>query len=475
MKLGLRIFLCYLIIFGFCLSWPLYRVVNALRNQYYQSVEEPLVDQANILAAIIGHDMENNRFDPERLNIQLQDANERTFKAQIYELEKTHIDTRVYITDKNGTILFDSLGWAKPGDDYSSWRDVLLTLKGQYGARTSVESAYSSASSILYVAAPIMINGKIGGVVSVGKPSTNIHKFVAVAKEKIYRVSSLSLVAAVLLSLLASWLLTRPVKRLTSWALSIGEGKRRPLPKLDSTEIGALGEAFDQMRGVLEGRKYAEEYVETLTHEIKSPLSAIRGAAELLQEKMEAKQRERFLGNISRETERIQEVIDRMLELAALENRSGPGKMEKIDLAPLIRTVLESKEPVCQQKQIQLKTRIAEGVIISGDSFLIHRAVANLLQNSIDFSHPHDTIFIEMKSEDHQALIRIKDSGAAIPAYAIDKIYNKFYSLKRPDSEKKSTGLGLNFVRETALMHNGSIHLSNHSEGGVLAELRLPL
>jgi two-component system sensor histidine kinase CreC len=475
MKLGLRIFLCYLVIFGCCLYWPVSRVINALKTQYYQSVEEPLVDQANILAAMIGHDMEGGRFNSKILKAQFRRANDRTFKARIYELVKSNIDTRVYITDKKGAILFDSLDRARPGEDYSSWRDVLLTLKGRYGARTSRDKIYGPDISVIYVAAPIMVNGEIAGVVSVGKPSTNIHKFVAVAKGKIYRVSGLALAAAVLLSLLASWLLTRPVKRLTSWALSIGEGKRKPLPELDSTEIGALGKAFDRMREVLEGRKYAEQYVQTLTHEIKSPLSAIRGAAELLREEMPPEQRQRFLTNIAGEAGRIREVIDRMLELADLESRTSPGKMEKIDLAPLIRTVVESKEPLLQQKQIRLINRIKGGITIFGDPFLVHRAVANLMQNSIDFSKPRGMITIETKTEDKKALIRIQDSGAAIPDYAIDKIYNKFYSLKRPDSDKKSTGLGLNFVRETALLHNGSIHLANRPEGGVTAELRLPL
>ncbi len=475
MKLGLRIFLCYLIIFTGCLYWPMSKVIKAIKTQYYQAVEEPLVDQANIMAAMIGLDMERDRFAPEILRAQFKRANNRKFEARIYELLKKNIDTRVYVTDKKGIVIFDSRGLAEPGADYSAWRDVLLTLRGEYGARTSRDTTYGPDISVIYVAAPIMVNGEIAGVVSVGKPSTNIHKFVAVAKGKIYRSSALALAAAFLLSLAASWLLTRPVKMLTDWALNIGKGRRKPLPRLDSTEIGALGRAFDQMREVLEGRKYAEQYVQTLTHEIKSPLSAIHGAAELLQEEMEPEQRQRFLANITGESERIREVIDRMLELAALENRTGPAHMETVELGSLIRTVIESKEPLLQQKQIRLQDRITGKTTVVADPFLLHRAVANLLQNSIDFSKPGGEITIEAAREGSEVLIRLKDRGTAIPDYALDRIYNKFYSLKRPDSGKKSTGLGLNFVRETALLHNGSIRLHNRPGGGVSAELRLPL
>jgi signal transduction histidine kinase len=86
--------------------------------------------------------------------------------------------------------------------------------------------------------------------------------------------------------------------------------------------LGILGAAYEEMRDALAGRNYVADYVQTLTHELKSPLSAIRGAAELLHEPgMPAADRKRFLGNIERETQRIQELVDRMMELAALESR----------------------------------------------------------------------------------------------------------------------------------------------------------
>jgi two-component system sensor histidine kinase CreC len=90
------------------------------------------------------------------------------------------------------------------------------------------------------------------------------------------------------------------------------------------------------MRDALAGRNYVADYVQTLTHEVKSPLSAIRGAAELLQEPMEEAQRQRFLGNIQRETQRIQEMVDRMMELTALETRRVLDNVEPVALHPLL-------------------------------------------------------------------------------------------------------------------------------------------
>ena len=167
-------------------------------------------------------------------------------------------------------------------------------------------------SSVLYVAAPIRVKGEITGVLTVAKPTVNINSFLKTAKPRIAAVGGLAAAAAIVLSLVASFWITRPIRRLTAYANDIRAGRRVDLPALDKSEIGAMGQAFEKMRIALEGREYIEQYVQTLTNELKSPLSAIRGAAELLGEKMEIPQRQRFLGNITNEAARIQDLVDRI-------------------------------------------------------------------------------------------------------------------------------------------------------------------
>jgi two-component system sensor histidine kinase CreC len=101
--------------------------------------------------------------------------------------------------------------------------------------------------------------------------------------------------------------------------------------------------------------------------------------------------------------------------------------------------------------------------------------VSNLIQNAIDFSRPQGTISSAARADGHSLQLSIEDSGTSIPAYAQEKIFDKFYSLKRPDSGRKSTGLGLNLVKQVALLHNGDIQLKNRSLQGVQAILTLPL
>jgi len=474
-KLGARIFCCYLIILTVCFAYPINWVVENLRHRYLEGVEDPLVDQATVLAALVGAQMATQTFDPRMLARAFEDAYGRKFYAQIYRYVKHDIDMRVYITDRDGMLLFDSRHIDPPGTDYSKWRDVALTLAGQYGARATQVDEKVSDSSVLYVAAPIQVNGEIAGVLTVAKPSSAINAFIRDARPRIFKVGLLSLAAAVFLSLLVSAWIARPIKRLIRYADDIRQGRRVMLPPLGRTEVGELGAAFERMREALEGKKYAEQYVQKLTHEIKSPLSAIRGAAELLKEDMPAAQRQRFLTNIRQETGRIQNLIDRMLALSAIEGMKNLQRIESLSAAALIRKVVEEKKVVLDQKKITIHINGEDTVKVRGDHFLLHQALSNLLQNAIDFSVQGSEIDIETDQNGQYLYFSVSDSGPGVPDYAREKVFDKFFSLQRPDGGRKSTGLGLNFVREVALLHAGDIRLENRATAGTRAVLSLPL
>lgn len=474
MRLGTRIFLCYTLIVLVCFCYPVDWMINNLRTRYLEGVEDPLADQANILASIVGTGMEDGRFRPEELAEAFRSVYKRRLSARIYSFLKTGVDTRVYITDSAGKIVFDSSGRARPGDDYLHWRDVHLTLEGKYGARTTRDNPSEASSNVLYVAAPIIVKGRIAGVLTVGKPTATINALVKEAEPRMLRVILLALAAAILLSFLVSIWMTRPIKRLTAYANDIRDGRKTVFPELSGSEIGEMGRAFEQMKEALDGKKYIEDYVQTLTHEVKSPLSAIRGAAELLGEEMGPEQRERFLANIRNEANRIQELVDRMLELTVLENLQGIDRLERLSFATLVRKVVESEQPALAKKGIDISSDVPSDLVIRGAPFLLRQAVSNLLRNAIDFSPPGGRIEITGTVEGKRLVFAVRDHGPGIPDYAKTKVFGKFYSLQRPDTGKKSTGLGLNFVKVVAELHQGKISIDNCPDGGAIAVLTIP-
>lgn len=329
-------------------------------------------------------------------------------------------------------------------------------------------------TALLCVASPIKRGDDIVGVLTVCKPSESVRLFVEGARKKIVWAGVAAAFVAAVLGMIFSYWVTGPIEELTEYAKAVRDGRRVPLPQLGKSEIGALGLAFEEMRTALEGKQYVENYVQNLTHEMKSPLSAIRGAVELLGEDMPPEQRRRFLDNLRSESTRIQDLVERMLELSALENRKELRDVEDIDLTDLVSDVVTSMGPMLSDRRIKISVANEKPVIVVGERFLIRQALSNLLQNAVEFSEPEGVVTVSLTEDNGHAELVISDNGPGIPEYALDKVFERFYSLRRPGTGTKSSGLGLVFAKEAAELHGGRVTLANRPEGGAKATLFLP-
>lgn len=470
-----RIFIGILLIYAAGIAFMLYRVVADIDPRYRESAEESLVESAHLLATLIEQDVRDGAIDTTRLGPLFQSLYARNFLSQIYSVTKTRVELRAYVADRQGRVLFDSLG-KTVGADFSQWRDVNYTLRGNYGARTTPDVADDPATSVMYVGAPIRWNNEIIGVASVGKPVTSFGQFVSAAREKTLVFGLVSVFAVLLLAVIVSVWLVRPFGLIADYVRYVRAQRSLNLPRLGRRALGVIGAAYDEMRDALAGRNYVADYVQTLTHEVKSPLSAIRGAAELLQEPgMPQAERQRFLANITREAGRIQEMVDRMMELTALETRRSLDKVSAVALKPLLEDISCTAQDSARLRGISIELDAPEDAIVEGDAFLLRRAISNLLDNAIDFSDDGGQVRLSLKASTRIARIQVQDEGPGIPDYAMGKVFEKFYSLARPHSRKKSTGLGLAFVKEIASLHHGRIELVNAAEKGAVATLSLPL
>lgn len=477
MRLGVLLFIAYAVILGLCFTYPVVLIAQQVRLVYLEGVEEPLVDTANILAELTGQALERGELDVAALYELSEQIEARRVMAHIYSFLKERVDLAVYITDRDGRVVFDSRDRKSIGADFSEWIDVSRTLAGAYGARISSDPSAPQLPRQLYIAAPIRAHGEIIGSLSVVKPTTAVSSFIDRLQPRLFALAAIAGGAAISLALLVSLWVTQQVGRLTRYANDVREGKRVPFPKLANTELLDMGLAFENMRSSLAGQAYVEQYVRALTHEIKSPISAIRGAAEILENPaLEAVQRERFLRNLRTETQRIQDLVDRMLELSELELRRALPAITKLALTPILRSVLEAQAPQLAHKQLQTHLALDEDTHVQGDAFLLHLALSNLVSNAIEWS-PQGAVLrlsCQLVPETDRIELRIEDAGPGIPEFARERVFERFYSLTRPDTGRKSTGLGLNLVREIATLHHGEIRLDNREQGGLLARLTLP-
>ncbi|MDX6766492.1 MAG: two-component system sensor histidine kinase CreC [Candidatus Methylacidiphilales bacterium] len=475
MKIRTVVFLAYALVFGLAFAFLLRWVIDGLRPRYLEAVEECLVD-TSVLAAewLAGEARPDGTLPTEVLAGTFARLKNRRFEACIYDLVKTRVDLDFTVTDRNGIVLFDSGDSSRIGQDFGNrWRDIRLTLKGTYGARTTRLVENDPTTSVLHVAAPIRLKGELIGVVSAYKPSDNADQFIAGAAWKITQAGFLATAVVVLTSLLLSFWISAPIEKLTAYARAVRDGAKPPRPRLGSArEIRALGQAFEEMRDTLEGKNYIENYIQSLTHELKSPITSIRGAAELMGEDMEPGRRQKFAENIRSEAARMAQIVDRLLELASVESRKSLGPTHPLDLVEILRDVLAS---VPGLQGLVIDAPLPDTLALRGERFLLRQALENLLINAIEFSPSGGRIRVDAQRDSKHVVVRIEDEGPGIPDYAQEKIFERFFSLPRPGTQKKSSGLGLPFVKLVAELHGGTVTVANRpGGGGTRAELTLP-
>ncbi len=473
MKISLRILLGYFLIVGVAAWFVLTIFMDEVKPGVRQAMEDTLVDTAQVLARLAAPELASGHIGQGAFAQALQGLGEQPLQARVWKFAKNKVNTRVYVTDARGMVQFDSAG-QDVGRDFSKWNDVYLTLRGRYGARSTQSDPNVAESTVMHVAAPIRLGGAIIGVLTVAKPNLAVAPFIESGRRKIFKAGLWLLGLSLLIGGAVALWITGSLRQLLQYAERVTRGEKAEPPDLGSSELATLSRALAGMREKLEGKQYIERYVHTLTHEMKSPLTAIGASAELLQGELPPADRQRFSGHIAEQAERLRQLVDRMLGLARVESRQGLEQPVPIDLAALLAEVLATRETQLQARQLHVQTEVLGQCAVQGDRFLLAQALANLLDNAIDFSPLAGTIELQLQGDSELVAARIGDHGTGVPEFARERVFERFYSLERPATGKKSTGLGLPFVREVAQLHGGSVALSNRPEGGAVAVLQLP-
>jgi len=478
MRIGWRILLGYFLIVAVA-ALLLSRVfIQEVKPGVRQAMEDTLVDTANLLAAQARDDLLAGRIDDGRFADSVRALADRDPGAEIWGFGKRQIGTRIYVTDERGIVVFDSNG-ADVGQDYSRWNDVYLTLRGRYGARSTRADPDDENSTVMHVAAPIIDDrdgaDRIIGVLTVAKPNETIAPFIARSQRTIWRWGLVLLGTALAVGLLAAWWLSRQLQALRGYADAVTAGEKVSPPDLPG-EFGDLGRALATMREKLEGKQYVEQYVHALAHELKSPLAAIRSSAELVETggpTMPEPDRARFLASIRSQSDRLAEMADKMLSLAAVEHRQRLEQPRPVDLRALLHEAIEQLQPKLEARGVSTQVT-GDAAVVQGDAILLRQALANLLDNAADFAPPGSAIEVALARKAGRWCVTVADRGPGLPDYAIDRAFERFYSLPRPAGGSRSSGLGLCFVAEAAALHGGEAALANRPGGGAIATLSLP-
>jgi len=432
-----------------------------LRPRYLEAIEDSLHDTAQILAAAASG---SDHPDTALLARTFTAAKSRPLPAHIHGFDKPGLATGAYCTDASGMVLWHSEDLAAVGRDFSRWNDVARTLQGRYGARATAPVGGDPLDAVLHIAAPVIYDGRLVGVVTVFKAGGSVAVLEAAARRQLLWGALVVFLAALVASLAVAWWITDPLARLTRHVERLRSGIREAVPNVGGGEIGRLASALAELRAELEGHRHVERYVRDLVHEFKAPLAAIRASGELLEDATDPAERSRLAGHVQSQAGRLAELTGHLLELARLESLDAPPCSTAVDLSELARNAIVDLVPLAGMRSVVVS---GSGLTV-GDPGLLAIAVANLVANAMRFAPDGGLIEVVVAG----CHLTVLDRGPGFPAFALARLGERFYALPASDGSK-GTGLGLSITREIARLHGGRLDLANRDGGGASASLTL--
>jgi two-component system sensor histidine kinase CreC len=482
LSIGTKLFGAYFIINALVVWFVIDKAAIRIVKSVDEAAEEVMIDSSNLLAQMVGDNIQDNKIDTKKIKKLMRVYLNREVNANIYNTQKNNPNLQVYITDINGIVIYDSTH-KFTGRDYSKWRDVSLTLKGKYGARVSsfdpnLTTDPTPEQEGMFVAAPIYYNNKIFGVLTTVKAMVTLKPYVVEQKQKITEYGLYLFLLSLILGGGVSYIISKYIKQLVYYTTQLSQGKEAVMPKIRQIEFSQLSKAIATLRTELEGREYVEEYINTMAHELRTPIAGIQATAENLLSPMSQTQRVHFINNILNANKKMDLLVTRLLELSRIERKNKLNQVEVVMTATLIKEVTEtpSRNARLQNKKITLIYNETKNHPLKCEKLLAEQALGNIIDNAIDFTPQNSTIVIEVQKTNLNLQIKVLDQGEGISIHAKKQLFQRFFSSVRLDTGKRGNGLGLMFVKKIMDLHHGKTFLDNRKYGiGAVAILEFPL
>jgi two-component system sensor histidine kinase CpxA len=273
--------------------------------------------------------------------------------------------------------------------------------------------------------------------------------------------------------------LTSPIRRLrqATRQFATGDLSTRVSHQIKGkNEIAGLANDFDEMAGKIETLVGTQKrLLRDISHELRSPLARLGVALALVRQDSSLESRQKALGRIELEAERMNEMIGQLLSLTRLEAGVSDLPRADFDLCALLSNLVHDADYEARNRNIKVTFNGPGTTVVNGYEELLARALENIIRNGIRYTRDGTQVNVELIRKSGMLLIRVADQGPGVPDESLEKLFEPFYRIADArDRQSGGTGIGLAIAEQAVRLHAGSISASNRSEGGLLVHISLP-
>ena len=287
--------------------------------------------------------------------------------------------------------------------------------------------------------------------------------------------------AAIISLLIARFLargLTQPLRDMAQAASRMARGDYRQRVEVKSRdEVGRLAEAFNRMAGEMEGlERLRRDLVANVSHELKTPLAALRARLENLLDGVE-EPNPAVLATMLEQSERLSRLVDELLDLSRLESGDVPLQLERVDIAPLVERVVNEVGVARPERLLHVRTEVPGDLPpVTADRERLHQVLFNLLDNAFRFTPSGGAVTVGAVRENGSCEVFVEDTGPGISPEHLGLVFERFYRVDPSRSrDDGGTGIGLAIARSVVEAHGGRIWAESEGGGGTTFRFVLPL
>ena len=382
---------------------------------------------------------------------------------------------RVMIIDSSLKVLKDTYGISEGKTIISE--EVIKCFQGQVTNNYDREHGYIEMTTSITDAGSD--KGEIIAVMLTSISNESIAANLEVLGQKALILECLIIVVVVAMALVLSVVMTRPFNRITEAINEVKAGYRdEGISVQGYAETNHIVDAFNQLlkrMRVLDNSR--QEFVENVSHELKTPMAAIKVLADslLAQGDAPAELYQEFLEDIASEIDRENQIITDLLALVKMDKKAQELNIISLNVNDLVELILKRLRPLARKKDVEV---VFESMRLTAevDEVKMSLIMTNLVENAIKYNKEHGWVKVVLDADHQYFTFRVSDSGLGIPEDSLAHIYERFYRVDKSHSrEIGGTGLGLAITKNSVLMHRGMITVVSAEGEGTTFTVRIPL